>query len=309
MENNTLPSISVNGSQAMFYKWVYWAKFTQGIVGLLANTLTILCILISKPLRQKTTNLLIGSLSTCNLFLSVAHVSDACMQILSSDVWRKLYMYTLLGLIENMLYFLSLLTIFLIGSERFLATVCPICYQQKLTLKHVAIAVVATWVFTMISLPPSVLCHHQDLAQLFKHFIGKCIFVYSIGPLSYLIICLTTILYLVIFIKIRHQQRKITATETGTLKKNSKVSVKVTKMTFLTMTFYLVSWVPVTVYSTAALPLGTHGNPDRYQMVLLLLRLTLQSSTYTNCLVYAWQHTGYRLTYKYMLTCGKQGSV
>ncbi|ELT95118.1 hypothetical protein CAPTEDRAFT_203008 [Capitella teleta] len=272
-----------------------WISVVFGIIGIVPNICTIICITRYRNLRNKVTNILIGNLCACGVLLS----SMPLMGAFKTNTLEESF-----GLAVSVAaLYMSLLIILLIGVDRMIAVADPIGYKIRMTQKKAGLALVIMWiscfVFFMGSIIPT--RYGSNMYSVFPLNVHR----FFILPASYLLIITVVVIYLGIIIEFRRQSKRTRLQFSGQFLPAIRRSRYLTKMTLFILITFLANWLPSAVVMSQDRPAEDSLEEDfaKYHLAKLITNSFLHASSFTNCLVYAFTNPEYRKAYKDLLCC------
>ena len=125
----------------LYQPYYYYSMLTVCALSLTAHTVALYTIHISK--RKTNQNIILASLSAVEIIASMLSVVREVTQHLEVVMSRTLC--AVYGCIDNVIYCLFLLTMYVLTTDRLVMALSPLKYKMRVTRRRVFISIVACW--------------------------------------------------------------------------------------------------------------------------------------------------------------------
>ena len=283
--------------------------FSEGIVIIIANILTLIVVIRTKKLRDVPANTFIMSLACADGMIGVLLPAiiltlltyDQNIWIVSACIFRGPY---------YAMFSISLSTLLAIAIDRYVAVVHPLIYKMQMTVTIARFTCICIWLL-QLALWETLTCYYglqisvQNDRPAAAHDIFPGISFFFLSQVEILLPVIgNLILYLAIYIKLRRRAAvSVSSTSNQNSSNANQPSAKTksfTKMMALVLGYLLLAWLPYYII----IPLYKVNNPATpiwYVYMYDVVSIVLYSNSFVNPVIYSWQNRDFREAYAKIL--------
>ncbi|KAK2153914.1 hypothetical protein LSH36_281g02001 [Paralvinella palmiformis] len=307
MERNTSTEaalIRVRANGVYFYSR-YVVYFTETIIIVLANLLTLIAVKRSMKLRNVPANTFILSLACADAMIGV--LSPATL--MTAITYDKHVWISSVCLFRGPYYAMfstSLHTLLAIAIDRYIAVVHPLTYRMRMTINIARNICICIWL-VQLTLWETLTCYYGSRISVGNGrpgvsqdiFPGKI--VAFLTQIEILIPILgNIILYIVIYMKLRKRAvfpvSNINNVETLNVNQASAKTKVFTKMMALVVGYLILAWSPYYII-IPLYKMNDPGTPTWYVYTLDFVSILLYTNSFMNPIIYSWQYRDFREAY------------
>ena len=259
------------------------------------NILTIMAIFKFEHLRTKT-NALVCSLSFADLFVGISLVPDVIYSILDKygeeDSVDVIIYYSIL----QTAYFISVLHIACIASERYIFVMYPLRYHSLITVKVIKLLLCICWIVPILVGFVFVVTVTLLGIKYFMHFyVGASIFYVLVGLVE-------SFVYIRILYVVDKQQERIASEQNAVavVSRRSQINRnsqhKSTLALGIVVIMYVLLWSPICITNILEYFSSLQDNLA-FEICTSVAEILSSFNSAVNCIIYTWKYTVFRKAY------------
>ncbi|KAK2153911.1 hypothetical protein LSH36_281g02007 [Paralvinella palmiformis] len=307
MERNASTESALNRmrSNSVYFYGRYVVYFSEAIVIVLANLLTLIAVKRTMKLRKVPANTFILSLACADAMIGV--ISPAA--VMTTITYDKHVWISSVCLFRGPYYAMfstSLVTLLAIAIDRYMAVVHPLTYRMRMTVNIARNICICIWL-VQLTLWETLTCYFGSQVSVGN---GRPGAAYDIFPgktfafltqIEILIPLLgNVILYIVIYMKLRKRAvfpvSNINNVETLNVNQASAKTKVFTKMMALVVGYLILAWSPYYII-TPLYKMNDPGTPTWYVYMFDFATILFYTNSFMNPIIYSWQYRDFKEAY------------
>lgn len=285
---------------------IFVLQIFHQVTTVLGNGMTMYILIKNSALRTKRANMFIISLAVSDLCMGIMVAPLSALVTLESSWILGHHACQYHGFLIIMLGISSTLTLALTSINRFFNVVRYSVYPRYFTFRRTVIMIACAWLLGIlfpciyilsgeqfVSVPAKLVCY-MDIKAAWFSIIGLIIFI--LFPFVIMVYCYTRV-YLVTR---KHNSQIFSSANNGRL---NVQEVKITRMLFVIVMFYVVSWTPVFLIDSIDTFRGYSSLPFYAYVVYTLCAA---SSNCVNPFIYGIMNPTFRREYLKVFKCSKR---
>ena len=307
MERNASIESALNRmrSNSVYFYGRYVVYFSEAIVIVLANLLTLIVVKRTIRLRKVPANTFILSLACADAMIGIlspatlmtAITNDKYVWISAVCVFRGPY---------YAMFSTSLITLLAIAIDRYMAVVHPLTYRMRMTIHIARNICICIWLVEL-TLWETLTCYYGSRISVGNGRSGAAHDIFPGKSFAFLTqieilmpILGNVILYIVIYMKLRKRAvvpvSNITSMESLNVSQPSAKTKVFTKMMALVVGYLILAWSPYYIIIPLC-QMNDPGTPTWYVYMFDFVSVLLYTNSFMNPVIYSWQNRDFRDAY------------